>query len=261
MNATCQIFDLIEKLDKDGQVRNKLATLKQQHNCAASQEEEVPAWERDLPQDGTYYRLLLNRKPFVDSGPLKVRPVLGDSETSNIDINTTDAIRNGGCAVFHGAACLHIHPPIGKRWVLSGDFIMDGWARLSENRHHNTILSYGTYRDGILLRPGTDGSLWVLNQQRNCTPFFPVNKWVYFALVRSGGTVEFWTAEHGQPRAGLRESFQIGTSVINSVSTNPILGRSAHAADEYLHGLLSDFRLYHPTSKNIDKSKVPFALS
>ena len=248
MDATCQIFDLIDTLNKDDQVRAHLVTLKEQYHCAPSQE-------------GTYYRLLLNRKPFVDSGPLKVRPVIGDSETADVDINTIDAIRNGGCAVFHGAACLHIHPGIKTGWALSGDFLLDGWARLTENQLHNAILSYGTFRDGILLRPGKVDSLFVVNQQRNCTPFFPINTWVYFALVRSGGTVEFWTAEYGQPRAELRASFQIGNKVINPSNSNPILGRSTHAANEYLHGLLSDFRLYHPTSQNIDKSKVPFSLS
>lgn len=247
MDATCQIFSLLEALNKDDQTKARLATLQEQHNCTPARE-------------GAYFRLLLNKKPFVDSGPQKVSPVVGDSDTAHVDINTTDAIRNGGCAVFHGAASLHIHPGVGTRWPLSGDFILDGWARISENQLHNTILSYGTFRDGILLRPGKTDSLWVVNQHRNCTSFFPINTWVYFALVRSGGTVELWTAQQGQPRAELRASIDIGNAVINPENINPILGRSTHRTDEHLRGMLADFRLYHPTSQSIDKSKVPFSI-
>lgn len=206
------------------------------------------------------FTLLLDSKPFVDSGPqnLAIRNI------NDVTVDTTNNIFNVGCASFNGSAHLEMDPGTRKiSWSIKGNFIIHGWARLtSPVANYYTIFDFGRFDEGIMLRPGSGGDdLRILGTSYSLTGVFPANTWMYYAFTREGNTIRFYTASYGSTTATLRVTHPvIDTTVINPSNFAPVIGASRHSGfvEKFL-GQMSNFEVKYNISA-VDKTTVPFSV-
>ena len=205
---------------------------------------------------GAHFRFLLNEKPFVDSGPQRCTTKEHNGE---VTVSEENALQHGGYAKFDGIATLEIWKGILTDWRLNSNFVLDGWVRLTSTKTYNTIVNFGGFNNGLLLRLNSgmyNDDVYINSQEHiiDLRPIFPTHQWVYFAFVRTGSTVELWTSENNAAptRRVLRN---VGTSVINPTNQSPLFG--SFTVNQQLVGDLSDVRLAHPIKTTIDKTTVP----
>ena len=205
---------------------------------------------------------LFDSKPFVDSGPRRITGEVNVSQTGgDVTLDTTNNILNEACAYFNGKAYIRLNPGSDDvSWSITGNFLIHGWARVSDAaQSYYTIFDYGRF-EGIMLRPGSDGdNLRIFGASYSLMNVFPLNTWVYYAVARENNTISLYTATHGSTTATIRVSKLVpATAVVNQSNLDPILGASRHSGfGELFLGQMSNFEVRYPVS-SVNTTSVPF---
>jgi hypothetical protein len=190
--------------------------------------------------------VLGKENPFKDNARNRFVGMFGQ-----VTLDSTTFARCDASGKFDGNS--HLFASWAADLPLGGDFTVQGWAYPTSTKIMS-ILSFGHYAFGIMIRPNTPGgdSLWIKGVNvGNINSCFPLNTWKYFTLNRTGNTIRFYA----NGTLFLTYTNPLGTIYINS-STQIQVGSSVHSpVNEKFIGFLEDIRVVRGIA--LDGTVVP----
>ena len=184
-----------------------------------------------------------NQKSYSGSG--NVWRDLAGSNNGALTNSPTFSSENGGSIVFDGSDDYgYIEANSAAFTFGTSTFSIEVWAYLSDENasYFKTILSIGTYEDGILFRhqPANDafyiaGTAWFWN----CATVMPQNVWKHLVITKQGSSVKIYAN---------------GTSVLSEtnapldvtpITPNSHIAASSHNTAEVWPGNISTYRVYN----------------
>ena len=179
---------------------------------------------------------------FVDSSPNpKLVSSFQDLDGTGYPLQTTRHKKFGSGSIdFNGVSSFYVTG--GTDFVLGGDFTIEGWLWVNNENQagYQTIWELNDYRNGILFRFGSSNDNFYINgvcRINRIVPYFPINQWNHFAVVRNGSTITVYA--NGSAISSFTE-----TGVINSGGGALRVGESNHTGYQFAPPMyLDEFRI------------------
>lgn len=183
-----------------------------------------------------------NRDSYPGSGT--VWTDLAGTNNGTLENGPTFSSANGGSIVFDGVDdYVYIDPQPTSLSFGTDPFSIELWAYLSDEnaQYFKTILSIGTYEDGILFRhqPDNDafyiaGTTWFWD----CSVHMPQNMWTHLTITKDGSNIRLYVN-------GNLILFETNAPLdVTPVTPDSYLGASSHNTSELWPGYISTYRVY-----------------